>query len=111
MSLTFLEGELTPYPKPELGPVWIKSFDQHKWTLRASTEGLEPYVALTCEDPCSLPYCPHTRRICCCQWATENESVDIVLDELPVTIKHLDHGRDYWGDYEPGYLELTPVKD
>lgn len=98
-----------PDPQPH-GPVRLKTFAEHKWALRASTEGLDPHVELTCVDPCPMPYDYHTGRLCCCEWATSGDGLDVVLDGLPVTVTHEDHfGWNYWGDdYEPGYLMLVP---
>lgn len=99
-----------PDPQP-LGPVKLKTFAEHKWTVSVSTEGLQPHVALNCVDPCAMPYDYHTRKLCCCEWATTGDGLDIVMDDIPVTVTNEEHyGWDYWhGDYDPGYLMAVPT--
>lgn len=105
------EDDFEIHVEPRIqGPVRIKTFAEHKWRLEASTEGLAPNVSLSCDDPCAMPYCYWTGRLCCCEWATNGDSLDVVLDELPVKVEHVDWcGPTYYDpDGEPGYLQLTP---
>lgn len=98
--------------KPVQGPVKLKEFGDHKWTISGGTDGLAPYFTLSCEDPCSIPYDPHTGTICCCVWATEPDNLDVAFEDIPVRITREDHtGWNYWGDdYEPGWLHATPLE-
>jgi len=96
--------------RPIQGPVKIKGFDEHQWTIDVSRKAGSAHVTLTCTDPCAMPYDPWSGQLCCCEWAVSDDMFDIGMEDIPITIAHEDHaGWNYWhDDYEPGWLKAVP---
>lgn len=97
-------------PRPLYGPFHYVKEEDHQWTLEVLNEGGSVSATLTCINPCAIPYCYHTGKLCSCQWVSEQQG-DMYWHtvEIPVKLDITPGFRDsYSGEWEAPEIAVVP---